>query len=328
MKTTDIPINSIDVTERRRENYGDIAGLAAGIDRIGLLVPILVDKSAPGRYRLVFGGRRLRAMQMLKWDTVPAFIRDQLTEAEFREIELEENENRLQLTEREKARRFSSSKRIVEQAKKVAEVISTTSEEKDKRGRKSTHGVPKEEIAKSLNTSVGNLVRAEQHVETAEAFPFMQGNTWRQSNVLAVRETLEVLPAEERESAVAVLGCAKILDPDLAVTLVENIGKKKPEERAEVYRLSQSEDPRDKSLALTKAAELPPMPDPRLGTLDQAVHFLIAATKPYPNDPLTPRIREVITEVRAIRSAVKVVSFDARRDAGITNGVGTGGAVQ
>jgi hypothetical protein len=66
--------------------------------------------------------------------------------------------------------------------------------------------------------------RAEQHVETAEQFPFMQAGTWRQ----------EITP-EAQEQTMAILGCAKVLDPELAVNLVENIGAKAPAEREKLY---------------------------------------------------------------------------------------------
>jgi hypothetical protein len=67
--------------------------------------------------------------------------------------------------------------------KKVAEMISSQSEEikpsvnnPKGAGRKPTHGAAKKEIAEALGVSVGAVVNAEQHVETAEAFPFMQGS--------------------------------------------------------------------------------------------------------------------------------------------------------
>jgi plasmid maintenance system antidote protein VapI len=117
-----------------------------------------------------------------------ASLLEHLTEAELREIELEENENRKSFTERERTRTFASSKRIVVGAKQAAEIISTQSVEKDPRGRKSVHGAPKDEIAGAIGISTTALVKAEQHVKTAEQFPFMQGNSWKQSDVLRVRE--------------------------------------------------------------------------------------------------------------------------------------------
>jgi hypothetical protein len=134
--------------------------------------------------------------------------------------------------------------------------------------------------------------------------------------VLAVRERLDEMKPEAREDAVAILGTAKILDPAITKTLLGNIRAMAPAERKQVVDLSQSSDPRERSLALTKAAQLPPMPDPRLNSLEAALDSLRRATKPFPNDPLTPQIEKVIADLRKIYAAVKEVSYDARREQG------------
>ena len=181
-------------------------------------------------------------------------------------------------------------------------------------GRKPKHGVSREIIAADLGISANKLRKAEQHVEAAEAFPFMQGDDWRQSDVLRVRERLAEIPAEAREQAIEILGTAKVLDPELAVDLVENLAAKPAAEREAIHRLSQSEDPRERSLALTKAAEQPPMPDPRIGILDKALHSMNAAIHPFPKDPLTPRLSEIRQEIVQVRAAIKETSYDARRE--------------
>lgn len=317
MKLIEAPLELIEVGERRRTDYGDIGALAKGIQRVGLLEPVIVDRiGRANRYRLVAGERRLKAVQMLKWQSIPAQLLDELSEDELRDIELEENENRKGLTEQERNRDFKSSKKLVERGNAAAQIIQSAPAQKDPRGRKPAGGVSLELKAGALGIGKASLVRAEQHVATAERFPFMQGADWRQSDVLRVRERLEDLPETERDDVAGVLGCAKLLDPPLTVKLVENIAAKKPAERQEIYRLSQSEDSRDRSLALTKAAQLPPMPDPRLTSIAAALDSLNRATKPFPQDPLTPRIEAVIQELKAIRTAVKEVSFDARRNPG------------
>jgi ParB/RepB/Spo0J family partition protein len=65
-----IQISRIKVGERRREEMGDVAGLAESIKRHGLLQPIVVD----GDLNLVAGGRRLRACQLLGWDKIEARV--------------------------------------------------------------------------------------------------------------------------------------------------------------------------------------------------------------------------------------------------------------
>jgi hypothetical protein len=149
----------------------------------------------------------------------------------------------------------------------------------------------------------------------AERYPWMQGNVWRQSDVLRMRERLEELPSDQaREQTMGILGAARILDPALVVELIENIAAKKPAEREEIYRLSQSDDSRERSLALTRAAQLPPMPDPRLGILENVLRYLKAAIKPFPKDPLTPQLIDIRERIVAVHAAVKEVSYDARRE--------------
>jgi ParB family transcriptional regulator, chromosome partitioning protein len=65
-----IQIRRVKVGERRREEMGDVAGLAASIKRHGLIQPIVVD----GDLNLVAGGRRLRAYQLLGWDKIEARV--------------------------------------------------------------------------------------------------------------------------------------------------------------------------------------------------------------------------------------------------------------
>lgn len=307
----DVPLGLIEAGDRRREDYGDIGGLAAGMKRVGLLSPILLAKNGDDSFRLVFGGRRLKAARLLKWETIPAMLRENLSDEEFRDIELEENENRKALTEGERARTFESSKRLIEKARKASEVLAHNGPKVSTGGRPSDPASTRA-VAQALGTSRQNIERAEQHVQAAERFPFMQGGQWRQSQVLAVRESLEKIPESEQGKVAGVLSCAKVIDPATAVKMVVNLAAKPKPERQAIYGLSVSSDPRDRSLALTKAAELPPMPDPRLGLIQAALESLRRASEPYPKDELTPRIAAVIGELRAIRSLVKNVSFDAR----------------
>jgi hypothetical protein len=86
--------------------------------------------------------------------------------------------NRESLTERERSRTFASAKKLVENAKKAAEVRQANSPATGelKRGPKPADGVSREEKAKDLGVGEETLRRAEKQVATAERFPFMQGN--------------------------------------------------------------------------------------------------------------------------------------------------------
>jgi ParB/RepB/Spo0J family partition protein len=68
----EISIDSIQSTARYRKDYGDISGLAASIEQLGLLQPIGVNVAN----ELVFGQRRIKAFQYLGRSTIPARVID------------------------------------------------------------------------------------------------------------------------------------------------------------------------------------------------------------------------------------------------------------
>jgi ParB family chromosome partitioning protein len=83
-----------------REN--EIEELAESIKEKGLIQPIVVSKAEDG-FVLISGERRLRAVQSLGWEKVPAIIKDIKEEGEFLLIALIENIQREDLNPIEKA---------------------------------------------------------------------------------------------------------------------------------------------------------------------------------------------------------------------------------
>ena len=65
--TPSLPIDSIIVGERHRRDLGDITALAESIAEVGLLQPIAVTFDG----HLIAGARRLRAVELLGWKTIP-----------------------------------------------------------------------------------------------------------------------------------------------------------------------------------------------------------------------------------------------------------------
>jgi DNA modification methylase len=80
--------------ERIRRDYGDIEELAASMARYGQIQPIVIDD----KNVLVAGGRRLAAAIHLGWTEIECVSRDDVSETERKEIELEENLRRKDLT--------------------------------------------------------------------------------------------------------------------------------------------------------------------------------------------------------------------------------------
>lgn len=192
---TDLPVASIKIGERRRDDMGDIDGLAASIDKHGLFHNVVVDDEG----HLVAGHRRILAMQKLGWTLIPTKSIGELTDEERWECEQDENHLHKHWTPYEEA------KKRVTQAEKDAPFISSRSEEKAPQGRPSTHGAPKGDLAKAQGISVGALVKAEQHVETAETYPVMQRPDWKQSYVLEAQEQLTKIPEQDRPAVVAIV---------------------------------------------------------------------------------------------------------------------------
>jgi ParB family chromosome partitioning protein len=63
---------------RRVFSDGELTELAASIRENGLLQPLVVrpSKDAPGRYELIVGERRFRAVSSLGWEDVPVIVRE------------------------------------------------------------------------------------------------------------------------------------------------------------------------------------------------------------------------------------------------------------
>lgn len=99
--------------------------------KFGQLVPVIVDALPDGTYELIAGLHRLVAVRALGWPTISAVLRTDLDEITRREIELEENIRRLDMTwldrakaisEIDKLRRISNPNWTVDQTAAVADV--------------------------------------------------------------------------------------------------------------------------------------------------------------------------------------------------------------
>lgn len=113
MNVINIPVDAIDVSQSNvRKNLDDgevdsgIAELANSIERQTLLNPITVYKGSDARYTLVAGQRRLLAVKQLGWSTIPAIVRDQMSDSQATVVSLVENVHRADMNPRDKAVAF------------------------------------------------------------------------------------------------------------------------------------------------------------------------------------------------------------------------------
>lgn len=71
-KTEEVLVSDVAVGERFRKSMGNINGLAASMDEVGLLQPIGITPSR----ELIFGQRRLEAAKQLGWEHIAARVID------------------------------------------------------------------------------------------------------------------------------------------------------------------------------------------------------------------------------------------------------------
>ena len=110
MKVDIIPITSIAFGTRERKEYGDLRDMIYSIESKGIIQPLTVRKTDKYEepYELIAGGRRFTAITKAKKSTkfdpekIPVRIYEDISDYEFKVIELEENLQRLDLTFHEK----------------------------------------------------------------------------------------------------------------------------------------------------------------------------------------------------------------------------------
>lgn len=302
-----IPITAIVVGDRRREEMGDIAGLAESIMHWGLLHPLTVDQDN----RLVAGERRLAALQQLGYEEVEVRRWNDLTPDERELLELEENEQRKDLTAHER------SKNRVRRAEVAAKIDMETGEIRDEdlfteSVNKSGPGRPKgskklgtlERVSERTGLPVMTIHDAQRHVAAAEDYPFLKQAGWNQSNALEAAAILNAMPEDDRLPVAALIDQPGI-PPQVALPALRNLAAKPAVERREILALARSHDSREQTLALTKAAAMPPMPDPRRALLADAVTALVRAVRLFPADPEVPHMQAIIAEISEMSEAIK-----------------------
>lgn len=288
------PIESIEVGDRRRQDYGDLDGLSESIRRYGLIHPIVIDSSR----RLIAGGRRLEACRILGFSEVETRDFGELSETERREIELEENLRRKDLTPYEQARE------LVRKAPVVAEALAAKSAPKTPRGEPRQMAAPKADVAQALGIGETTLREAEQHVATAEAYPFMQNPNWSQSAVLQAKKALDKLGSGEKVVVAQMVADARD-DVKLGIEIAEKVANSSSSERDQFLRLASSEDDRDRSAARTWAATREPMPDPRLTIYRRCIIELKDSLKRYRDEPEDVFVNRGIANLESAIDSIK-----------------------
>jgi ParB family chromosome partitioning protein len=98
-KLAEIQIKEILVKEQVRTKFNDdsIRDLARNIEVNGLIQPLVLHQDKNGRYRLICGERRYRALSFNKAEKAPCFVLENKTEEELMAIQFSENSSREEL---------------------------------------------------------------------------------------------------------------------------------------------------------------------------------------------------------------------------------------
>lgn len=183
-----MPIAAIRIGKRRRQDLGDIPGLARSIDTHGLLHPVIVAADD----ELISGERRLRACELLGWTSIDVRRWPDLTPEERREIELAENVDRKDLTPAERSRN------MVALAETAAEVLPTVGKSPNG-GRPPKERVSEQAVAERIGVPQQTLNRAKQHVAAIDAYPEL--TPYPQADALKIAAKLDAMPEPERVEA-------------------------------------------------------------------------------------------------------------------------------
>lgn len=235
-------IAEIAVGERYREDLGDVGALAASLKQFGQLQPIIVDDVG----QLIDGERRIRAAELLGWTEIEAIDKGDLTEEQRREIEIEANAQRKQLTA------IEASKHLAWKAQQAAAAIaakrlSAESAESPRMGRPPKQVVARSEVADALGVGETTIREAEQHVAAVEAFPELE--PLPQQTAIEAASELRALPEREREQ---VREAIQQLTPDERRAAMREAAKSEAAESSRLMAIVGDPDGRIASAALIR----------------------------------------------------------------------------
>jgi N6-adenosine-specific RNA methylase IME4/ParB-like chromosome segregation protein Spo0J len=163
-QTKEIPLDRIKIGKRHRKNMGDTESLAASIEAVGLLHPIVIHKDG----RLVAGARRIRAFKLLGRKTIPATIVDL---AEIVRGESDENFERQDFTLSEAVSIKRAIEPLIKKEAKARQVEGGKLKGKASANLARAKGTARDIVAKRTGKARTSLAKAEELVRAREADP-------------------------------------------------------------------------------------------------------------------------------------------------------------
>ena len=171
-------------------------------------------------------------------------------------------------------------------------------------------------VTKKQVTQAGKLVQKRE----VTPLPFMRRNGWKSHEVVRALAMLHTFPQTEHLALTTLLE-QRFIPADVGLQILQNLERQTPEERQRLYTLAQSEDPLERSLAQTLAAQTSPKRDPQsvmannlIQDLEACRHRLTCWRGPCPNEPWTPELAAIDADLTAIQDRVQTIAahIDAR----------------
>lgn len=127
MNITEVPIDEIVIDDDLdfRSTGGDITELAENIAQFGLMQPVTVaPPNGDGKYHVIAGRRRLRALAHNKAETVPVIVRDDMTSTDAQIIgQIIENLHREDVSVLDEARSYAKLLELDVKQKDIAKLV-------------------------------------------------------------------------------------------------------------------------------------------------------------------------------------------------------------
>jgi ParB/Sulfiredoxin domain len=201
-----IALQDLIINPRRREEMGDLAGLASSIERYGLLHPIVIDEAR----RLIAGGRRVEACKRLGWTEIEATMLGELTAEDRDRMEVEENVKRKDLTAAEIAKNMKAwATHVAEDLRaKDAQMpvdFLPDSGKKSKPAHRPKVPDSQQAIADAMGVARQTLSEHVAYATALEHYPALEKPWIPKDKALVMAKTLDGLPDDARAQKVEAL---------------------------------------------------------------------------------------------------------------------------
>lgn len=181
-----VMLDDIQVGERFRQEYNRIEDLCESIRNFGLIHYPVIDMDM----NLIAGGRRLTAVKKLGWKRVQVTFKRAMTEVKLREMELEENLQRENLTWQEEVNLQQEIVRLKQ------EIYGVKKPGKSQEG----IGVSQNEIAGQLNVSTATLSQNLQLAAAMQLVPELANAKTKDDASKMLKSLLEKAMVNELET--------------------------------------------------------------------------------------------------------------------------------